>query len=61
MRSSREILNEIYGDPSFTRKGLKHGPGGTGDKGPCDPGCRKCKLEAELKEARARERSLADR
>jgi hypothetical protein len=29
---------------------LKHGPGGKGGKGPCDPDCEKCKLELKLKE-----------
>lgn len=27
---------------------LKHGPGGSGKDGPCDPQCMKCEIEAEI-------------
>lgn len=29
---------------------LKHGPGGSGLRGPCDPSCRKCEIERVLEE-----------
>jgi hypothetical protein len=30
------------------RYGLKHGPRGSGESGPCDPDCRKCAAEASI-------------
>jgi hypothetical protein len=33
-------------------RGLKHGPGGSGLKGPCSSGCAKCLLEVELRDVR---------
>lgn len=32
---------------------LKHGPGGTGRSGPCDPVCVKCELERQVRALRA--------
>lgn len=30
------------------RSVLKHGPGGSGERGPCDPDCHKCEVEREI-------------
>lgn len=32
------------------RSHLKHGPGGSGQRGPCDPNCRKCAIDRQLEE-----------
>lgn len=51
LRTREDISAEIYGMPPYKGPGLKHGPGGTGRSGSCDPDCRKCVLEAELRTA----------
>lgn len=42
--AKRAILAQIY----LVEK-LKHGPDQMGGPGPCEPSCRKCELEAQLK------------
>lgn len=42
----RPVVNpEAFGDAA--RRGLKHGPGGSGRSGPCDPDCWKCSAERD--------------
>lgn len=56
-RDPKIISAEIYGMPPFHGPGYKHGRNQTGESGPCEPDCRKCSLEAELKAALAAEQS----
>jgi hypothetical protein len=49
-KTDAELLRELKHIAAY----LKHGPNGRGERGPCDPDCAKCGVEADIKELEAK-------